>query len=124
MVIKQTTAPTGYDDIALADAALTEVGVPVTDRLYFASPRVANLMAGDLRQAADVQRRSPERLRTGANIGIDIAGFDVFKNDQTIRLGPASGGAAPFQARTSFGCRKPLPPPPAKFPTSTIAAKT
>jgi hypothetical protein len=49
----------------LADAAFTEVGVPLADRLYFAAPRVANLMAGNLasRQtfSGEVQRRLQPR---------------------------------------------------------------
>jgi len=92
VVIKQTTAPTGYDDIALADAAFTEVGVPLADRLYFAAPRVANLMAGNLasRQTFSGEVQS---AYSRANIGIDIACFDVFKNDQSIRLAAAGGGA-------------------------------
>lgn len=89
---KRTGAPTGYDDVALCDALMTEVGVPQAGRFYFASPRTGNAMAGDLAKrqtfAGEVQN-AYERAR----LGIDIAGFDVFKNDQTIRLGAAGGGA-------------------------------
>ena len=101
VVIKTTGSPTGYDDVALADAAFTEVGVPQTSRLYFASPRVANSMAGDLAKrqtfSGEVQN-AYER----ANIGIDIAGFDVFKNDQTIRLAPAAGGATTVNGANQY----------------------
>jgi len=101
VVIKQTTAPVGFDDIALADAAFTEVGVPQADRLYFAAPRVANLMASDLAKrqtfSGEVQN-AYER----ANIGIDIAGFDVFKNDQSIRLAAAGGGATTVNGANQY----------------------
>ena len=92
VVIKNTGSPTGYDDVALADAAFTEVGVPQLNRVYFAAPRVANSMAGNLasRQTFSGEVQS---AYSRANIGVDIAGFDVFKNDQTIRLAPAGGGA-------------------------------
>lgn len=101
VVIKQTTAPTGYDDIALADAAFTEVGVPQNDRVYFAAPRVANLMAGNLasRQTFSGEVQS---AYSRANIGIDIAGFDVFKNDQSIRLAAAGGGATTVNGSNQF----------------------
>jgi hypothetical protein len=87
--VKRTVAPTGFDDVALADAAMTEVGVPTGDRFYFASPRTANAMAGNLasRQtfSGDV-KDAYERAR----LGVDIAGFDVYKNDQSIRLTAAA----------------------------------
>jgi hypothetical protein len=37
-----------------------------------------------------------------ANIGIDIAGFDVFKNDQSIRLAAAGGGATTVTGANQF----------------------
>lgn len=87
--VKRTVAPTGFDDVALADAALTEIGVPMGDRFYFASPRTANAMAGNLASrgtfSGEVQN-AYERAR----LGIDIAGFDVYKNDQSIRLTAAA----------------------------------
>jgi hypothetical protein len=92
VVIKRTVAPTGYDDVAMADAALTEIGVPLANRNMFLAPRVANAVAGDLAKrstfSGEVQN-AYERAR----LGIDIAGFDVYKNDQSIRLASAAGGA-------------------------------
>lgn len=88
--VKRTAAPTGFDDVALADAAMTEIGVPMGDRFFFASPRTSNAMAGNLasRQtfSGDV-KDAYERAR----LGVDIAGFDVYKNDQSIRLTAAAG---------------------------------
>lgn len=87
--VKRTGAATGFDDVSLADAAMTEQGVPMGDRYFFASPRTANLMAGNLasRQtfSGEVQN-AYERAR----LGVDIAGFDVYKNDQSIRLPAAT----------------------------------
>jgi hypothetical protein len=90
LVSKRTVAATGYDDVSLCDALMTEIGVPADNRFYFASPRNANLMAGDLAKrgtfSGEVQN-AYERAR----LGIDIAGFDVYKNDQTVRLTAAAG---------------------------------
>ena len=98
---KITPNATGYDDISQADAMMTEIGVPVTDRVYFAAPRIANLIAGNLasRQTFDGEVQS---AYSRANIGIDIAGFDVFKNDQTIRLAAAGGGATTVNGANQF----------------------
>lgn len=89
---KRTGTPTGFDDIALADAAFSEVGVPMGDRVYLASPRVANAMAGNLASRATDNSRDRDAY-ANARINSDIAGFDVLKNDLTIRLTAATGGA-------------------------------
>ena len=90
--VKRTGAPTGFDDVALADAALTEVGVPMGDRAMFLAPRVANAMAGNLASRATDNSRDRSAY-SDAKINSDIAGFEVFKNDQSIRLAAAGGGA-------------------------------
>lgn len=90
--VKRTVAPTGYDDVALADAAFTEIGVPLANRHFFAAPRVANAMAGDLAKRQTFQGAAQNAYER-ALLGIDVAGFDVRKNDQSIRLAAASGGA-------------------------------
>lgn len=91
VVVKRTVAPTGYDDVALADAALTEVGVTTADRKMLLAPRVYNAMAGDLAKRATDNRRDMDAY-SRAMIG-DIAGFDTFKNDTPITLTAATGGA-------------------------------
>lgn len=90
--VKRTVAPTGFDDVALADAALTEVGVPMGDRAMFLAPRVANAMASNLAGRATDNSRDRSAY-SDAMINSDIAGFEVFKNDQSIRLAAATGGA-------------------------------
>ncbi|MES2902681.1 MAG: P22 phage major capsid protein family protein [Pseudomonadota bacterium] len=89
--VKRTVAPTGFDDVALADAAMTEIGVPGGDRYYFAAPRVANAMAGDLAKRGTFNG-AVQNAYERATLGIDVAGFDVYKNDQSIRLAAATGG--------------------------------
>lgn len=90
--VKRTGAATGFDDISLADAALTEIGAPLADRKFFLSPRVANLMAGNLASRAEDSVRSRTAYEK-ALIRSDVAGFEVFKNDQSVRLTAATGGA-------------------------------
>lgn len=90
--VKRTVAPTGFDDVALADAALTEIGVPLANRKMFLAPRVANAMAGNLASRSEDTVRSRTAYEQ-ALIRSDVAGFEVFKNDQSIRLGAATGGA-------------------------------
>ena len=87
--VKRTVAATGFDDVSLADAALTEQGVPMGDRYYFASPRIANLMAGNL-AARQTFSGEVQDAYARARLGVDIAGFDVYKNDQSIRLTAAA----------------------------------
>ena len=99
--VKRTVAPTGYDDVALADAAMTEIGVPLDDRRMFLSPRVANFMAGDLAKRQTFSGEVQNAYERAA-IGIDIAGFDVFKNDQTIRLAAATGGAVTVSGANQY----------------------
>lgn len=92
IVSKRTVAPTGFDDIALADAAMTEIGIGGGDRFYFAAPRVANAMAGDLAKRGTFNGAVQDAYEK-ARLGIDVAGFEVYKNDQSVRLAAASGGA-------------------------------
>jgi hypothetical protein len=98
---KRTVAPTGFDDIALADATFSEIGVPMGDRIYLASPRVANAMAGNLASRATDNGRD-QGAYANARINTDIAGFDVLKNDQTIRLAAAAGGATTVNGAGQF----------------------
>ena len=99
--VKRTVSPTGYDDIALNDAAMTEIGIPSTDRVQFLAPRVYNSMAGDLAKRAEATTRSSDAYGR-AMINSDIAGFEVFKNDQSIRLGAATGGTTTVNGANQY----------------------
>ena len=92
IVVKRTVSPTGFDDVAMADAAMTEIGVPLAERMMFLAPRVANAMAGNLANRATMNQINTDAY-SRAMVGSDIAGFDVYKNDQSIRLAAATGGA-------------------------------
>lgn len=85
VVSKITTAATGYDDVSLVDAQLTEIGVGADDRVIFYSPRDYNKMAGNLASRQNMTGK-PTTAYERALIGDNIAGFEAFKNDQSIRL--------------------------------------
>ncbi len=99
--VKRTAAPTGFDDVALADSALTEVGVPMGDRAMFLAPRVANSMAGNLASRATDNSRDRSAY-SDAMVNSDIAGFEVYKNDQSIRLAAATGGVTTVNGANQY----------------------
>jgi hypothetical protein len=95
-------APTGFDDIAQADAGLTEIGVPVDNRKMFLSPRNYNAMAGNLAKPQTSGLRETMTAYERALISNDIAGFETFKNDQSIRLAAASGGVTTVNGANQY----------------------
>jgi hypothetical protein len=62
VVVKRTVAATGYDDVSLAEAALTEIGAPMSDRAFVPSPRTRQPHGRRSRQALHLQRRGAECL--------------------------------------------------------------
>lgn len=92
IVSKRTVAATGYDDVADIDVRMTRIGVPMDGRMAFYAPSVMNAMAGNLASRAEATERSKNAYEM-ARIRHDVAGFEVFKNDQEIRLTAATGGA-------------------------------
>lgn len=101
VVVKRTVAATGYDDVSLADAALTEIGAPMSDRAFVASPRTANLMAGDLAKRSTFSGAAQNAYER-AQLGIDVAGFDVYKNDQSLNLAAATGGTTTVNGANQY----------------------
>ena len=89
--IKRTTSPTGFDDVAEADARFTETGVPQGDRMAFFAPRVMNSMASNLAARSEATTRSSSAYEK-ALVSSDIAGFEVYKLDQSVNLTAATGG--------------------------------
>lgn len=90
-VIKRTTAPTGFDDIAAADAQLTEQGIPLADRKMLLSPRSYNAMASNLAKPQTSGLPQTMTAFEKAYLG-NVAGFETYKNDQSFRLAAAGGG--------------------------------
>lgn len=101
VVVKRTVAATGYDDVSLAEAALTEIGAPMSDRAFVPSPRTGNLMAGDLAKRGTVSG-AVQSAYERARLGINIAGFDVYQNDQSINLTAATGGVTTVNGANQY----------------------
>lgn len=89
---KRTGAATGFDDVADIDAHMTEIGIGLDDRMAFYSPRVMNAMAGNLASRSEDSKRSSTAYER-ALINSDVAGIAVYKNDMSVRLAAAGGGA-------------------------------
>lgn len=92
VVSNRSGAATGYDDVADLDNRFTRIGVPQDGRMAFYAPSAMNAMAGNLAGRSEDSARSRDAYER-AMIRGDIAGFQVFKNDQEIRLTAATGGA-------------------------------
>lgn len=92
VVSKRTGAASGYDDVADLDNRFTRIGVPQDSRMAFYAPSAMNAMAGNLAGRSEDSSRSRDAYER-AMIRSDIAGFQVFKNDQEIRLTAATGGS-------------------------------
>jgi hypothetical protein len=91
IVVKRTTAATGFDDVAAADAAMNEIGVQMNDRALALSTRDYNSMAGNLAARQNVVGKvltAYDRAFVG-----NIAGFDTFKMDYALRQLVAVPGA-------------------------------
>jgi hypothetical protein len=98
--VARTGSAGGYDDIAEADAIMTEIGASAMERSIFLDARSYNSMAGDLgaRQTFNGAVQSAyERARLP-----DIAGFRTFKNDQSYRLTAATGGATTVNGANQY----------------------
>lgn len=92
VVSKRTSVASGYDDVADLDNRFTRIGVPQDGRMAFYAPSAMNAMAGNLAGRSEATERSKSAYEK-AMIRSDIAGFEVFKNDQEIVLTAAGGGA-------------------------------
>jgi hypothetical protein len=89
VVIKRTTAATGFDDVAAMDTAMNRLGISMIDRKSFFSSADYNSMASNLagRQTLNGKTQSAyEKALVG-----DVAGFDTYKLDYAYRLTAAAG---------------------------------
>lgn len=89
LVVKRTTAATGFDDIALADSIMNEQGVVGYDRMMALSSRDYNGMASNL-AARQTMSEIPTKAYRDAYIG-RVSSFETFKLDYANRLTLAAG---------------------------------
>lgn len=89
VVVKRTTAATGFDDVAAIDTAFNRLGVNMFDRKAFYSSADYNAMASNLAARQTVAGKVQTAYEK-AQIG-DVAGFDAYKLDYAYRLTAATG---------------------------------
>lgn len=84
LVVKRTTAATGFDDVAQCEAITNETGVQTFDRYLALSTRDYNGMAGNLAGRQNMTDLPKEAYRR-AYVGM-IASFDTYKMDYANRI--------------------------------------
>lgn len=89
VVVKRTTAATGFDDVAAIDNAFNRMGVPMGQRKALYSSADYNGMASNLAARVLDNPNSSQALREAA-VG-RIANFDTYKLDYAYRLTAAAG---------------------------------
>lgn len=89
VVVKRTTAASGYDDVAEASATFDELGINEFDRRMALSARDYNGMASNLAARQTINEK-PTAAYEKSYVG-DVAGFETFKLNYTNRLTAAAG---------------------------------
>lgn len=89
LVIKRTSAASGFDDVALADSMCNEQGIQQSNRYLALSSRDYNSMAGNL-AARQTMNEKPSAAYERAYVG-NVAGFETLKLDYATRLTAAAG---------------------------------
>jgi hypothetical protein len=88
LVLKRTTAASGFDDIAAMDTAMNRVGISMNDRKAFLSSADYNAMASNLAGRQTLNGKTQTAYEK-AYVG-QVAGFDTFKLDYAYRLTAAA----------------------------------
>lgn len=89
LVVKRTSAATGFDDVALCEAIMNEQGVPAFDRFLALSTRDYNGIASNLAGRGTLAGKALTAYDK-AFVG-QISSFDTFKLDYANRLTAAAG---------------------------------
>jgi len=91
LVVKRSTAATGFDDVAACEAIFNEQGIMHNDRYLALSTRDYNGMASNLASRQTMQGK-PVTAYEKAFVGT-VASFDTYKLDYANRQAAAAGGA-------------------------------
>ena len=91
LVVKRTSAASGFDDVAQCEAIFNEQGVQSFDRYLALSTRDYNGMASNL-AGRQTMNQKPTTAYEKAYVG-PVASFDTYKLDYANRLTAAAGGA-------------------------------
>jgi hypothetical protein len=102
LAIKRSAA-TGFDDVALVEAAMNETGVPMEDRYLALSTRDYNGMASDLAKNTrsfgnDISDSALRRAFVG-----QIASFETYKLDYAQRKAVAAGAGIQINTTAAGG---------------------
>ncbi|MGS0981012.1 P22 phage major capsid protein family protein [Burkholderia glumae] len=100
LVVKRTSAASGFDDVAAIDSIYNEQGLGMDDRYAAYSSRDYNSMASNLAARQTLQGR-PETAYDKAYIG-EVANFGVYKMDYAPRITAAAGGEITIGAANQF----------------------
>lgn len=93
LVVKRTSAASGFDDVALCEAIMNEQGVDMDDRYLALSTRDYNGMASNLQTASrSFGNNKSDDAFERAHVG-RVASFDTLKLDYTRRITAAGGGS-------------------------------
>lgn len=90
LVVKRTTAASGFDDVAQCEAIMNEQGVQSFDRFLALSTRDYNGMASNLASRSTMTGK-PVTAYEKAYVGT-VASFETYKLDYANRLTAAAGG--------------------------------
>lgn len=100
LVVKRTTAATGFDDLAQAEAMMNEQGVQMFERYSALSTRDYNGMASNLAGRGTMQGK-PVTAYEKAYVG-SVANFDTYKMDYTPRQAAATATGVTFNGANQF----------------------
>jgi hypothetical protein len=92
LVVKRTSAPSGYDDLSEADSMMLEQGLVGVDsaRKCFLHARHYNSMASALAKPQTSSNKKVDSAYERSYVG-QVAGFDTFKSDYTYNLTAKAG---------------------------------
>jgi hypothetical protein len=91
LVVKRTTAASGFEDVAACEAIMNEQGIPGFERVLALSTRDYNGMAANLASRQNLQASKAITAYEKAFVGL-VASFDTYKLDYAVRLAAAGGG--------------------------------
>ncbi|HEX7891465.1 MAG TPA: P22 phage major capsid protein family protein [Ramlibacter sp.] len=105
LVVKQTTAASGYDDLSLADALMMEQGlVSENRRVAVLHARDYNKVAGNLAKPQTSANPKVDSAYEKAYVG-PVSGFETFKSDYTYNLTAKAGTTVTINDATAANRR-------------------
>ncbi len=132
LVVKRTSAASGYDDFAACEAILNERGINLEDRYAGVSTRDYNSMASNL-AARQTMAGLPQTAYEASMIGGGrVASFQAHKMDYTPRQAAAAGGAITLNGANQYYTPKAMSTAPTgetspvdnRYQTITVTATT